>query len=101
MQTICDSILYKISFVFLLCSVVFHAVVPLVATPSKVSAQVPLLDQPWNLEFMPFNLGFTVGCPGTKPHSCSLNMEQWMGKTAYNKNILIFPVLKNYCKLYK
>lgn len=62
---------------------VFRAVVPLVATPSKVSAQVPLLDQPWNLEFMPFNLGFTVGCPEMKPLSCLPNMGQWMGKISY------------------
>lgn len=64
-------------------SVVFHAAASLVAPcqPNKASVpQVPLLDQPWNSEFMPFNLGFTVECPGTKLPCCSPSMEQWMGE---------------------
>lgn len=73
----------KLILFFSFLSVVFRAAVPLVARchPSKVwVAQVPLLDQPWNLEFTPFSLGFTVGCPGTRPPYSSPNTGRWTGK---------------------
>lgn len=68
--------IFKERYINYLCfSVGCHVVVPLVA-PSKVPAQVPLLDQLWNLEFMPFSRGFTVGCHGMKQPIYSQNMEQ-------------------------